>query len=301
MTKAEIIFGKKIDFLEASISKLSKKVRTSQKLLIRLLVEHFNDSLETVDGVIIASPNNYRLVAELDSIFDNYYNISGKELVKKLAIDLLAVRSYNVDYFTELGFESSKVERVIKSNVKIRKSLGLTPTGRLKKGSLLYDISTLPSVRNELRDFVTSALLSEDRSLKSLRDGIKQRIDAPPRVEGEKAKRGRLERYYHRYAFDKFREIDEITNDSAAKALGLEHFIYTGGLITTSRKFCIKRNARAFTVEETKVWKDDPDLIDKKTKKSYQPLIELGRNGCRHSKRYITLRLYNKFKLKGVA
>ena len=55
------------------------------------------------------------------------------------------------------------------------------------------------------------------------------------------------------------------------------------GLIVTE-----KRAGKVFSTEETKTWKNDPDLVEPKTKDTYSPLIERGRYNCRHWIDYIS-------------
>ena len=64
--------------------------------------------------------------------------------------------------------------------------------------------------------------------------------------------------------------------------MGLNYFLYVGGIISTTRRFCEKRNSKVFHRDETKTWKNDPDLIEPRTKESYHPLLERGRYNCRH-------------------
>ncbi len=97
-----------------------------------------------------------------------------------------------------------------------------------------------------------------------------------------------LQRYLRQYAYDSFNNVFEAGNNLAAQALGLEYFIYEGTVIDTTRPFCAKKAGKVFSTEEAKEWVNDADLIDKKTRGSYRPLIERGRYNCRHQIRYIS-------------
>lgn len=56
--------------------------------------------------------------------------------------------------------------------------------------------------------------------------------------------------------------------------LGLTHFLYAGGLIKTSRDFCVQRAGKIFTFKEAKTWNNGQGL----------PVIPyLGGYNCRHS------------------
>jgi hypothetical protein len=79
-----------------------------------------------------------------------------------------------------------------------------------------------------------------------------------------------------------------------AQKLGLDTFIYAGGLIETSRPFCKKHNDKVFTVEEAeKQWPKDSALPRTKVEREsgtlvgYNPTVDMGRWNCRHRIRYI--------------
>lgn len=99
---------------------------------------------------------------------------------------------------------------------------------------------------------------------------------------------GFLVRYFRQYAYDTFNQVREIKNQEFAEGLNLKWFLYQGSLIETSRRFCEKRAGKVFSTEETKTWKNDPDLVEQKTKDTYNPLIERGRYNCRHWIDYIS-------------
>lgn len=62
--------------------------------------------------------------------------------------------------------------------------------------------------------------------------------------------------------------------------LGLEYFLYAGGLIKTSRQFCIERAGKIFSIAEAKTWDNEQDL----------PVIPyLGGWNCRHTMVFMDL------------
>jgi hypothetical protein len=63
----------------------------------------------------------------------------------------------------------------------------------------------------------------------------------------------------------------------------MTYFIYNGGLIETSRSFCIKRNAGVYSTEEAEKWADDPELTAIESRENYNWLIDRGGFNCRHS------------------
>ncbi|HNR55534.1 MAG TPA: hypothetical protein PKJ19_10215, partial [Flavobacteriales bacterium] len=95
--------------------------------------------------------------------------------------------------------------------------------------------------------------------------------------------------------FDTYQYLDRASSDAYATKLGLDAFIYAGGLIETSRDFCIKRNGKVFSRKEAeREWPKDPTLPrTKKERESgvlvgYDPLRDMGRWNCRHRIRFIS-------------
>jgi hypothetical protein len=102
-------------------------------------------------------------------------------------------------------------------------------------------------------------------------------------IQGSKDVDGAITGYWRQYAFDTYAKVREVNNLHFAQELGLKWFVYQGGIIKTSRDFCIKKNGKVFSDKEAQEqWPKDPDLIDKKRIASYRPLIDRGRNNCRH-------------------
>ncbi len=62
-----------------------------------------------------------------------------------------------------------------------------------------------------------------------------------------------------------------------AARLGLEHALYSGGIVEGTEKFCRNRNNKVFTVEQILQWREAADrpIID-----GYDPFLDLGGNCC---------------------
>ncbi len=78
----------------------------------------------------------------------------------------------------------------------------------------------------------------------------------------------------------------------AAKELGLQAYLYQGGLIKSSRLFCKKRDGKVFTDFEIARFGTVKDAYGGYTNKAegvfsgktepYDPVVDLGGYGCRH-------------------
>jgi hypothetical protein len=182
-----------------------------------------------------------------------------------------------------MGFSAKKLNDIAKGLGYISERIGISEKGNILKGSYLDSLSQNPEVRRELKNYVINSVAGQKNYAEYLR-GMKELIVGNDQVEGT------LQRYYRQFAYDTYNQVDSAINKNFADSLGLTHFIYTGSLIKNSREFCIKRAGKVFSIEETKDWKDDPDLPGK-SNEDYNPLIDRGRWNCRHSIRYISQEL----------
>ena len=62
-----------------------------------------------------------------------------------------------------------------------------------------------------------------------------------------------------------------------AARIGLQHAIYSGGLIEDTLPFCKARNGKAFSLDEINQWSQAPD---RPRIENYDPFIHLGGNRC---------------------
>lgn len=287
------IFLDRMKHVIATEKKLDERVRKHQNALFVLIAEVFLPKFKTdKDGVILDNTFNASLINEIDDIFDKLEKSMHTDVLAFFVSRLMRSTVLSSEYYRGLGFKKAVVEEIRTNKLNVEKKLGITKTGRLSKKGYLYKLGRSEEVRQRLKTYVLSSLSSEVSFL-DFQLGFRNLVKGNRRVKGL-ATTGVLQRYFDQYAYDTFNQLAASTDKQFATSLNLRHFIYEGSLIKTSRDFCRKRAGKAFTVEETKTWKDDPDLIDKKTKSSYNPLIDRGRYRCRHFIKYITEELYNK-------
>lgn len=292
-TPKELFEAKVAQLLKAE-QDLDAAVVAHQQKLFELLVSEYLPLFDLEDGVIIDSPNNDALIAKLDAYFDKLEKAMYRDVLGGYATNLLQSAEASGEYYIALGFKRTVVTNLLRDKVRLEAKLGITPTGRLQKDGYLYRLGKTEQVRQQLKDYVIRNLTG-DTSFLDFQLGFRNLVIGNKRVQGL-ATTGVLQRYFDQYAYDSFNQLDATANKQLAANLELKHFVYEGSVIKTTRPFCRKRAGKAYTVKETKKWKDDPDLVDKKTKDSYRVLVERGRYRCRHFIRYITEELYNELK-----
>lgn len=261
----------RIQAIEKRQAALAKKVKQAQEALYKLL-------LENVDR-IAADP------AYVEQVFKKYQQSAGVKLVSTIASDVGAISTFNYTYFLaykdELdlsGKDFEKIKGVVDSFIQER--IGLKGN-KVMAESFLDSVLTDATVKQKVKQQAYQSLLSGDGAT-SFRKNMKSL------VLGEGEKLGAVEAHYNTYVYDTYNQVDSSLQDQYATRLGLTAFVYEGGVISTTRTFCRKRNGKVFLKEEAlKEWPDDL-----KTAKpaGYSPLVHRGGYNCRHSINFITNR-----------
>lgn len=287
LKKLDDINAAKQAFILDSEVRFNTKIEGLQKSLLDMILNEYIVKFDTKNGVLMDTDKNVSLLAEIDKLFDKFNTNFQQSVLSGYAKDLLKITELNADYFSAgLGFATEKINDIVKNKINLDDKLGFTAKGNLKRDGYLYKLGETQPVRQELKQYVANSLTSEV-SYSEYLNGFKQLVVGNENVKGS------LVKYYDQYAYDSFNQHDASSGLYMAKDLGLEHFMYEGSIIKTSRQFCIDRAGKVFSIKDTKKWKDDPHLIDKKTKATYKPLIERGRYRCRHFLKWLSKELYD--------
>ena len=245
---------------EEDLPKLAKSV--DSKLLQKIL--DLISELNSKGGKLEPS---YSYLAKLQKLIKQIE----RDLVKKMGSKVIAaidhLHGLNSKYFQSVTGKNHKVS--------IAKYIGVTKSG-IKSGGLLGQLFSLDTLFYELKSLFLQGITTGMKVLalkkvvsKFVRGGIVRRLKfILPTVIGQAGR---------------------ISQAKLAQKHKLKHFIYTNSLISTSRKFCIKRAGKVFTIEDSEKWINDHDLpLSPKWKLTYQPLVHMGGFNCRHFPKFIT-------------
>ena len=290
------IFKDKISLLLKAEKRMDAQAVSYQSKLFDLLVEEYLPLFDVKDGIVLDSSKNLSLINSLDVYFTKLSSALNNDILGGFAANLLKSASMSGQYYEQLGFNKTVVKSVLKNKFALETRLGIQPSGKLKKSGYLYKLGQTEEVRNKLANYVINNLTG-DTGFLDFQLGFRNLVKGNRRVKGLSTK-GALQQYFDQYAYDSFNELDAVANKQLATQFNLKHFIYEGSIIDTTRAFCLDKAGKAFSVEEAeKNWPNDPNLIDKKTKASYKPLVERGRRRCRHFIKYITESTYNQIRV----
>ena len=262
-------------FIERSIGGLRRALFGAEKELLSQILTELVPKLEYRNEVLIANDRNMARLQILDRVMDRFAGSTGRELTERFASELMEVAGRAPEYYILAGFDQDKVNRVAEDTALMRRTIGIDERGGILKGGYLDRLAAAAEAKETVLNYIVSSMASR-RGPSEFVEGLRGLIQG---VDGDN---GVLRSHWERYAFDSYSQVREIQNLHMANELRLNYFVYTGGVIDSTRRFCAKRNRKVFHRDETEDWKNDPDLIDQKTKQSYNPLIERGRMNCRH-------------------
>lgn len=129
----------------------------------------------------------------------------------------------------------------------------LQTLSQIRKTDLQFMASNDERIINETYNAVTSAIYTDTRF-----QDLAARLEALHRdtVSAGSAVNGLLKRYNATHAATAFAIFDRKIQNIKSAELGLDHYLYSGGLLKDSRKFCQLRAGKVFTKKEIDEWED---------------------------------------------
>ncbi len=189
-----------------------------------------------------------------------------------------------VTYFQGLGVPDYAALRAPLASF-LAQRLGVDASGGLVPGGYLALVAGDTTVARQVLSYAYQAQAS-GVGLNAYRDGLNTLV-----LGGDAAGLGVVETLY-RNSGDDFARADRALQTIAGQQLGLTAALYQGGLIDSSRAFCVVRNGRVFLDFEIARFGTKEDPYGGYTKKSeglfsgkpepYDPLVDCGGHGCRH-------------------
>jgi len=272
--KLELLTGNRTDLIASINYTLEGRIAESQRGLLDLVVNEFLDKLETDGGVILNSTKNRRLLSLLDEVFTQYNATHGLEIVKTIVDGVSKIIDFNANYFST--FDKPAILLPIKTEAAnlISGWLGIVKNN-VKPNGYLDTLIKDPRIKNQIRNIAVKEIITQG--------GYNQAKEAVQTyVAGNKEKAGALQSYARNFVYDLYSQVDGANSQVYADKLNLDYAIYEGGLIKTSRKFCIDKNGKVFTREE--IEKFNPTEAKPP---DYNPFLDRGGYGCRHHYNWI--------------
>jgi len=269
------INGFESDF-EAFKTGLEKSLAGVEASILRRIMADVLPRIATDGGYFNAGVLNLSRANLIERVFDEMGSDELKPVLSGFADEMLAISGKNAGYYIFTGQDEAKVQAIAKDLSLIRGIIGIDVNGNLLNNGYLSRLGRSEAVRDQLKAYLLTSIATKQK-VTDFERGLRLIVRGNSEVDGA------LVGYWRQYAYDTYARVREVDNLHFADELGLDDFIYQGGVIKTSRAFCIKKNGKVFSrAEAMRNWPNDPDLIDKAHKASYKPLIDRGRMNCRH-------------------
>lgn len=270
MTDPAILAQRRTDAIAALEAQIATAADDAQRDLYERLLARLQDV--------------YTTPALLPALLQEYATATLLPLAYAYGSAMLQLPALNVSYFKELDVAGYQALKAPLTEF-LAGRLGVDATGAVVPGGYLDLLAGNTVVRQQVLTYAYSAQAS-GTGLEAYRVGLKQLV-----LGGDKPAEGLVATLY-REAGDDFSRNDRALQTIAAKELGLQAFLYQGGLIDTSRPFCRVRNGKAFADFEIRKFGTKVDAFggysDKKAGKfsgksePYDPFTDCGGYGCRH-------------------
>lgn len=214
-----------------------KSVEKDQRKLLQQL-NKLVKQLDVKDGQILISTKNIaqvnRIMAKFSQIFAaSSYQESVAEFMSEFDVQRDLIRKLIKDEFGQVPTKAA-IEEMFEENK--------AATLEALAGRSAIDAEFFQPVQNVLRQNVGSGA--------SLADTI---VDLQRLVVGDE-RNGRLLGYTKTIAKDAFAQSDRNYTFTASADLGVQFFLYSGGLVEDSREFCVHRNNHYYHRKEIQKW-----------------------------------------------
>lgn len=269
---------KEIKDLDAARRSLIKAVRSetltaAQKIQGRLqakIIDTMVSQLTTVDGRIVANQKNYRLLQNIETVFQE----SGyPQLFKTVADGALKIGAGNKMYYKKIVPKLDNTKYIDIDNT-LKARLGVSKSGEIIKDGFVYQNINNKELQNKTTILITQHIAGEG-SMGELTKSLQQLIT------GTDERAGVVEGYVKTNIFDTYQEIDREYSAAVAKVAGMNYFIYSGSEIEDTRKFCQDRIGKVFKKSDADEWANyNASYISEFP--AYNPIKNLGGFNCRH-------------------
>ncbi len=271
----------KQDFIFSREKLIRSKISVKQ---LELFDELFGKYLANLEGKDFSSAEELKVISSIEKAVKSFSVATNSVILKEYTASAFSLGDLNMAYFATMFDNPEKLDLIRqKTNQSLNKRLGLNDDGSLKArgfiDKMIADKSIQDQVVKETRKAISN---SYDRNM--LQESFRKIIVGAP---GES---GIFERHYNTFAKDILNTIDNANSNIYALELDLNHAYYAGGLMKTSRSFCIHNNGKIFTREQIEGFKDDPFIINMfgANIDDYNPIERPGGYGCVHSLDWIT-------------
>lgn len=206
------------------------------------------------------------------------------EVMRETVRAATSLGDLNLMYYSTL-MESDQLEEIRrKTERNVNRSLGLNEDGSIKQNGFVDRMLASDVVQKKFIREVKKQM-SANADYQTLQMRLKEQFTTG------RGQNGLISKHYNTFAKDLVINVDRSSSAVYAKELGLKSAYYEGGLIKTSRSFCMQKNGKIFHMDQISKWKDSTFIRDMYEDKidEYDPINgPPGGYGCLHVLGWIT-------------
>lgn len=263
--------------IDTVISIIENKLGAAQNEMFRAVIDSVFDGMDRDGDRIKNTLKNRRLLVLVDNVFTDFAKGKGLEVGATVISGVTKVINYNEKYFS-LFTKPAELAPLQETTINTLSDwLGITDKGLLKPNGYLETLINDPRIRNQVKDITLKTVVNQSGFFET-KKVLRQYLTDTEENGGA----GALRKYYRNFVYDTISTVDRTASKLTADKLKLNYAIYEGGLIKTSRKFCITHNGKVYSREEI------ADFDPKEAKPpGYNPFTDLGGYACRHHLNWI--------------
>lgn len=218
---------------------LTKAVTQTQKKLFEQMQTTLSKLELDAEGMILQTGSNRKILQKADRAFDKAMKNSGYyESLNQYTGAITALTDANSKYFDFILDTFTPDAHYLKS---LQKSSVETIVNLLANDGL--EVQLKQPLMNILNQNVNSGA-----SLSDMLRQVREFIQGSPDAEGK------LLRYSKQVSKDTLFQFSRSMQESISQNSGLNYYLYAGGLMDTSRPFCIARAGKYFHRKEIESW-----------------------------------------------
>ena len=238
------IIKKRETLVESVPAEFVQQIENIQNAIYREMLTYAKNLEISKAGAILNNDVNKAMTAKLRVqirkwMRDNGYYRESTEFVKKYGDLLRGAQSY----YKTMDLSPAFTDRDLATLSKLRAT----------------DLNFLHAVDENLINITYEECISSIYAKTDWRDLAARmknlHTDTIIRYKGKtKRLNGLLKKYTNTYAFTAYASFDRQIQNIKAAEFGLDHFLYSGGLVVDSRDFCVARAGNIFTKKEIDSW-----------------------------------------------
>lgn len=201
-----------------------------ENLFDKLLQEFIKLATEKIKG---NEPSTYNLQNQ----FNKFYKENFVDVLRQNINYSRSLTDLNQMYFSTLMDSNRLYEIHNKTKLLVDKQLGIDSNGKLKQNGFTDKILGSDKAKKKFIKEVQN-ILNGNPDILSMQNKLKDF------VLGSKNQTGILESHYRTFSQDILTGIDRSNSLVYANELQLQSFYYGGGLLTSSRSFCVSKMAK---------------------------------------------------------